>query len=354
MSLNINRSNYEQYLIDYLEGKLGKQDEASIQNFLLKNPDIAEDLEYLKLFKAIPDEPKKMFDKSRLIKSFNDIKDIDKQNFEEFCIAYYEGDLEPASEQKLKNHLENNPELRSLFDLYGHIRMESDPSIRYPYRRELKKTRIVPYRRIIYYTAAGIAAAVISIIVWFSIPGSRNYSTDQKSDVAELRMNQPGQESRQKEEIKLAQGIKSAIKTIDVIATHHVEPLAALDTSDTRQLDKIVLAALSPRPANLENNILMVAPEIQPIPNNNNAPVISIEKEVQDKPERNIRLNSLIPQHIDILFGAMNLGLKGFNTLTESQLALHTSTNDKGKLTEIGIDGENFEFFRKMQRNNQN
>ena len=50
----------------------------------------------------------------------------------------------------------------------------------------------------------------------------------------------------------------------------------------------------------------------------------------------------------------MNISIMGFNTLTESQVAVHTRQDDNGKLTAIAIDGNNFEFIRKMQRNNQN
>jgi len=352
--MNINRTNYEQYLIDYLEGKLGKQDEAAVKLFLSENPDLSEEFSFLILSQAVLGDSKLSINKDRLLKSFSNVVTISKQNFEEFCIAYYEGDLDATSTDRLKNYLQKNPEFQSLFDLYGKILLKADQSIRYSQKKQLKKVQVLSLRRTIYYVSAGVAAAVALLILWFSWPDTHQFNSDQTTKISEIKLENTTQSTEQEAGKNLVKEIKSVIKTFDNEKTYTGEELAAVDSSDTRRQDKIVLASLSPLSLILENKIVWTDPETPVKQDESPSSGVSDQKGFSEKQDRKIRWNSIIPSRREILFDAMNLSIKGFNTLTENQLALRTNTNDKGKLTEIGIDGENFEFIRKTQRNTQN
>ncbi len=354
--MRINRTNYEHYLIDYLEGKLSKQDKETIKCFLTENPDIAGELESLNLSEAAIEETKDTLNKENLFKSFHDITYLDKENYEEFCIAYHEDDLDDASKQRLLSFIDKNPELKSLFDFHGKIRLQPDTSIRFPGKKELKKVRVIPLQRIIYSVSAGVAAAAAIFLLWISLSDNQKIASDPIMPVA--KTDTPSQIQTPGQEKEFTPDRNRSTKTLENKMNDALHPefnlLAAVDTSDTRQLEKIVLAELKPRSTHLKNEVAFNDPDLSGNQNPSIQPDIIAQKDVSEKPAPRKRYENKILQRNKILYSAVNISIKGFNTLTESQLALHTSQDDDGNLTGIAIDSDNFGFIRKIQRNNQN
>ena len=66
MSILINRHNYEPYLLDHLEGNLGAEETAALQQFLAQHPDLAAEWEGLQLITVPVDETLVFPDKNRL------------------------------------------------------------------------------------------------------------------------------------------------------------------------------------------------------------------------------------------------------------------------------------------------
>jgi len=354
--MQINRTNYEHYLIDYLEGKLSKQDKETIKCFLTENPDIASELESLSLPETAVEEIKDTLNKTTLYKSLNDITNLDKKNYEEFCIAYHEGDLDNASQQKLLSFIDKNPEVKSLFDFHGKIRLQPDTSIRYPGKKELKKVRVIPLQRIIYSVSAGVATVAAIFLLWFSLSDNQKITSDPIMPVAKtdipVEIQTPGQEKEFTPDQN--RSTKTLVNTMNDKLHPDYNLLTAVDTSDTRQLEKIVLAELNPRSTYLKNEVAFNDPDLSGNQNPSIHPDIIAQKDVSETPVPRKRYESKILQRNKILYSAVNISIKGFNTLTESQLALHTSQDDEGNLTGIAIDSDNFGFMRRIQRNNQN
>ncbi len=351
--MRINRLNYEQYLIDYLEGKLSKQDKETIKRFLDENPDIAGEFTSLSIMETAPGDPKEIINKLNLYKSFNDVSTLDKNNFEEFCIAYHENDLDSFSQERLLHFINENPELKTLFNFHGKIRINADKNIRFPFKKELRKVQVIPLRRIVYYLSAGVAAAAIIIILLIPLPGSRELTNSQQKPVTKNTHQYNSHKEMQVREKRIFTNSLSEKNNEDPSSGKRREQLAKIDSTNSQQPEKVVLAAIDTRPPQLDNRVLLSEPEIPETHSINKFSERSVQNETPDNAGTKRRFR-ILPSKSKIIYNAMNVSIKGFNTLTESQVAVHTRQDDNGKLTAIAIDGNNFEFMRKIQRNNQN
>ena len=146
--MKIDRSNYEAYMIDYLEGKLGEEDRRMVEDFLSAHPDIAEEIEQIGEQESVTEDAT-VLEKSSLLRNYSDLPGINSENFEEFCIAYHEGDLDKAAQIRLMAYLNAHPERRTVFELYQQLKAIPDKTISYPGKSGLKKYRLSPIRRMI-------------------------------------------------------------------------------------------------------------------------------------------------------------------------------------------------------------
>lgn len=56
MSIEINISNYESYLLSYIDGELNEAEQAALEVFLKKHPQFRQELELLEGTRLVPDE----------------------------------------------------------------------------------------------------------------------------------------------------------------------------------------------------------------------------------------------------------------------------------------------------------
>jgi hypothetical protein len=351
--MKINRNNFEAYLIDYIEGNLNKQDEEIVNRFLEVNPDIADEFKSLRQSEATLEKVKDTLNKAVLYKSFSDITSITKENYEDFCIACHEGDLDDSSKQRLFDFIDKHPELKPLFDLHAKIHLQADNALHFPGKRELKKVQVISVRRIIYTISAGVAAAAAIVFLWLTLPNTQKAIPGKNTDMSQINVPATIHLPTQAEEIPEARKVKVVQGKLQNEIQPEYKQLATVDTTDTRQLDKIIIAELQPRAISLENEFPLNAPQFS----GNQIEIVQPDNIARNELSKTTNNENLPENKIwqrKLIYNALNIGVKGFNTLTESQLALQTSQDDKGRLTSIAIDADNFEFIRKTQRNNQN
>jgi hypothetical protein len=158
--MEINRSNYEIWVIDYLDGNLDADHLIMFKNFLNKNPDIEQEMNYFEPIIAIPEEKKYHF-KTSLKKKSADLSD---DQFCYLCIAYFENDLSEEQSEELHVIVANNPLREKTFNLISKLRL-SPGEIEYIDKSRLKKqiTNGNPVLRII---LAGLSVAA-SVAIFF-------------------------------------------------------------------------------------------------------------------------------------------------------------------------------------------
>lgn len=161
--IDIKRSNYETFVIDYLDGKLGAVEVEHFMSFLEDNPDIKEELVGIKET-TLETENITFNQKSELKKKELIVTDgIDENNYENYFIGYYENELTPTHNSSLKKFLEKNPELNVEFKIHGQIKLVPDYNVVFANKSQLKrKPALLP----MWYSSAA-AIIILFISFWY-------------------------------------------------------------------------------------------------------------------------------------------------------------------------------------------
>ena len=122
--MQIDRSNYEIWIIDWLDGNLSDHQAEELKLFLDENPDIREEFEELSSFRLKPSQ-ESFLHKSVLKKG---IPDLSVSQFEYLCVAYLEDDLSGDQRTELLSIIGNDPEKKRSFELIQKARLYSPKS----------------------------------------------------------------------------------------------------------------------------------------------------------------------------------------------------------------------------------
>ncbi|WP_282125998.1 hypothetical protein [Marinifilum flexuosum] len=176
MMRRIDRHNYEEFFLDYLEGNMNDSEKKNLESFLALNPDLREELDEMCLVEL--EEEDIIFDKSSL-------KQIPfETDFEDFCVAKLEGDLEQEEEIAFTKYLNENLIGKAQYQLFERTNLKADNDIIYPDKEELKRKerKIIPYWMI---SGVGIAASVLLLFsVWNTSISDKNAMQDSAKKVA--------------------------------------------------------------------------------------------------------------------------------------------------------------------------
>lgn len=137
----IDRTNYEIWFTDFLDGKLTPAQQQALNTFLAQNPDLAEELSEF----AATDMPTLAADAVDaplpLKKQIVPVGTVHEANFEDAFIAAHEGDLTPEGKKDLDLFLQKNPFLHADYELFGKARVASAETM--PRKNRLKHTPAV-------------------------------------------------------------------------------------------------------------------------------------------------------------------------------------------------------------------
>jgi hypothetical protein len=347
--MNITRKNYEAYIIDYLDGRLDPVQSTELMYFLSQNPDLEKEFKEFENIK-INSSNELNLDKELLKKDFSDIEEINNENFDEFCIARFEGDLNDHDELRLKEYLKRQPEKQKDYDLYSETFLSPDYSITYSEKKSIKKASPFLQKKNLFIYVTSVAAAVLLLLLLIYMPGK------------ESKVNTITQvvENKTKEDISSQKGLKNNIVINEKMTPKEqkFKPLynirnkqVAEKTSDNLPKDKKddrmeSLDYLNPIKAQLinagENIDFIMNTGISANDNLFESKVAM--KESTNKDLENINDYS-IPQ---IILNRLNLwavaevGIKGFNYLTESEVLLSKQINTEGEVVNFALNAESF------------
>ncbi len=170
--MEINRDNYEAFLLDMIEGNLTAENEEKLIRFLNENPGLAADFD-IKGF-MLPSEENHFSFKDDLKKG-GLAQNVTKNNYDQFCIARLEGDLPAAGTKKLELFLRENPEFYPGASLYDKLLLKADRSVVFPSRIKLKRNVVkpVPVRKLVFRIASIAASIVILLSAYLFVTGIR-------------------------------------------------------------------------------------------------------------------------------------------------------------------------------------
>jgi len=170
--MDINRNNYEHFLLDYLEGRLSPDQREIVDRFLKFNPDLADEFASLYIQKVKPEEIE--FSQKENLKKYIPVREdvFSPDNFEMFAIAFLEGDLTKMQKKAFKNHLLKHPELNQQLNRLRNTHIEP-PQIEYPNKNKLRKSDQKTF--FLRYMVPVAAAAAILFIVFINLPKTANF-----------------------------------------------------------------------------------------------------------------------------------------------------------------------------------
>ncbi len=191
--MKINKHNYEEFLVDFMDGTLDPNMRQELFIFLDAHPDIKAEFEGLEVANLTDEENIVFEDKNALKKNIaSPTININEDNAGKFFIAAAENDLSASETAELNEFIKQNPEQEKHFRLYKNTKVEADLSITYAHKKALKKHPFVIQKG--WYYAAASAAAILLLYLGISFmntekPAGQNTLADQPKEVL-TKMNQ--------------------------------------------------------------------------------------------------------------------------------------------------------------------
>jgi hypothetical protein len=379
--MEINRNNYEAYLLDLLEGRLTASEEQEVREFLSHHPDLPAGLEELdpwvlenkeisyphreQLKKEIPDES----------------SELKESNFDLFSIARLEGDLTPEQEQEHSVWVEADETKKKQWEMWQQTRLHV-PSISYKNKARLRhKDR--RNTRVIWLSVISSAAAIALLFTLLkmdtgilepSLTEEQNI-TSQESPLTSEVSNASKESPAGRNEITLPDRPTTSEQATEKPASKPVVRARSNNTDPEEGTSKEVDRAPEADTTKQPNRILLERIEIGPI----RMASLSMNRPVPLKggtydqikpleiPESRIHFSSLslaqlteldlqemfdaYTEENDIsLWTLADLGIRGINRITGSDISLMAARDEQGDVSGFSLKGRRFSIQRPLDR----
>ncbi|MBV8254502.1 MAG: hypothetical protein JO154_18015 [Chitinophaga sp.] len=161
MAIDINISNYESFLLSYIDGELTAEEMAALEAFLEQHPVLRQELDLLGNARVLPEEDVVFDNKQALYRS-----STVATNMEEFMLSYVDGELESAKQIELTAYLEKHPAAKTDLNLLLASKLDDNEKIIFPNKSSLYRHSRKPIYRIAPVWWGAAAAVVAGIMVW--------------------------------------------------------------------------------------------------------------------------------------------------------------------------------------------
>jgi len=121
LPVDINISNYEEFLLSYIDGELNTEERAALEAFLQQHPAQAKELEVYKAAILKPDTGEVFNDKALLYRSTV----ITLENYEPFLLSYIDGELNTAETAALEAFLNKHPHVAQELETWQAMRLSA-------------------------------------------------------------------------------------------------------------------------------------------------------------------------------------------------------------------------------------
>ena len=161
--MNINRHNYEEFFLLYVDNELTTADRKSVEQFIQENPDLAGELELFRQTSLVTDDAIVYKGKEMLMKNESDTP-ITMNNYEEWLVAYLDNELVPADRMKFERFADLHPSVKEELSIFQQTKLQPETDIIFEnkqvlYRKE-EKVRVITLQ----WWKVSVAAAIILTI----------------------------------------------------------------------------------------------------------------------------------------------------------------------------------------------
>ncbi|SHM32779.1 hypothetical protein SAMN05444266_107407 [Chitinophaga jiangningensis] len=161
MSIDINISNYESFLLSYIDNELSEEERSALEAFLQHHPAIRQELELLDSIRLEPDEEIVFDQKHSLYRGVES-----DEHIQSLLLDYIDGELDTAGQLELTTYLQEHPESANTLARFQAAKLDPSEQIVFPDRALLYRTTKTQVRRISPVWWGAAAAVVAGILVW--------------------------------------------------------------------------------------------------------------------------------------------------------------------------------------------
>ncbi len=360
--MQINSDNYEAYLLDMAEGKLTREEEGLLMQFLEGNPGLEADTDMAGITLEAPSVE---FIRKDDLKKGGQAAQVTPGNFEQFCIARTEGDLDERTLDALDRFLEGNPEYIRDAKLFDRLKLKPDMSSIFRYKESIRK-HALPHRegagniRRLLYRSVSIAAT-IAIILSAGFFAGHLVRNDSPAVVPDRRMATWPAERVRTEEIVFENERVIPVDP-DILLTQEIvkaEP-SDLPSEEIHYVrEQFILTSLAVRPHG------KVVPEhSRPVESHPDFAGLYIQAVAYDGRERAAigsvvsRLTNLFARVADdeerdrlTFWDVADAGVKGINSIAGTEMRLERELDPDGQVVSLAFNSRLLAFERTVSVN---
>lgn len=355
--MKFNRDNYELYVIDFLEGTLPENDHVLFITFLEDNPDIKDIVNHIH---SVQLQPGTIYFEGKQILKKNLNPSQYQDDFDNYCIAYLEGDLDSAEKINFENWLSDHREKNNELELFRKAYLKADMSIGFSQKTGLKR-RFIIQRRVRLISVLATAAAAIILLVIFIIPVDlidRNIISEESESNVQVNTDQGSPEEIQEQIIPEKESfllLESTVNEIEYARSKNVKTTTFVQsyadfkneqdqkfhTRENISLDPVVslIAQVENRPS-MRYDILKKPDRVEEINEEKNFDEYQTLREYVNN---NILSDffsfkkSEQQEKTTIWDLALN-GMEALNSITDGGYALDRKINENGNLKRISVE----------------
>jgi anti-sigma factor RsiW len=179
LAVNINISNYEEFLLSAIDGELTGEERAALEAFMDLHPEIRKELALLESTKLQPDTSMQ-FDAKDMLYRKSDV--LSATNYERFLLDYVDNELSTAERTQLEALIGQHPHIQQELRLLQSARLTPDLAVTFENKASLYRKEQTRIRPLWWWSAA---AAVVAGLSFWLIPGQRT------GEPAAVAVNQP-------------------------------------------------------------------------------------------------------------------------------------------------------------------
>jgi len=161
---HINRNNYEEFFLLYIDGELTVIEQISVDTFLSRNPDLQQEFNLLKSTIIAPVK-EVTFDKRFLFKNAESA--VNTQNFEEKFLLYVDNELGESEKVEVETFVLQHPAMQESFTALKETKLEPQ-LIPFPNKASLYRKE----RKVVYMQWMRIAVAAVFIGLCYNWVGN--------------------------------------------------------------------------------------------------------------------------------------------------------------------------------------
>jgi len=191
--MKIDRSNYEIWIIDWLDGLLNEDEIGRLQFFLNENPDLKTEYDELTLISLTPGN-QSFTHKNNLKKTSSDITE---EQFEYLSVGYLENDLSNDQKIELKESVEHDLSRKKTFELIQKTRITPPEAL---YKNKKKLLRKTAYQKVLRLSLIGLSSAAFIALALFTYISKPKAFQIKAENTAQIFITES---ARQKPDVKI-------------------------------------------------------------------------------------------------------------------------------------------------------